>query len=200
MIATLGALGVLIGLSLLLLTVPIAVEFRLRRVEAFEARVTVRWLFGLVRLRRVWPAPAGAPPPSRPAPARVAGRGPPRQRPGRALRLFGDAAFRRRVVRLARDLIAAAQPRDLFLHARLGLGDPADTGRLWALVGPLNAVAQGLARFDLRIEPEFGDPVFEFDAHGAALLVPLRFLALGAAFAFSPATLRAWRAAEAPDG
>ncbi|MBA4176257.1 MAG: hypothetical protein C0505_06820 [Leptothrix sp. (in: Bacteria)] len=199
MMAALAVLGAVLGLLLLLLAVPVGVEFRLRRVGAFDARVTIRWLFGLVRLRAGWPMPAAGA--RRPAPARRAkpGHGP-RGSPGRALRLFGDAAFRRRVVRLVRDLVAAARLRDLSLHARLGLGDPADTGRLWALIGPLNAAAQGLARCELRVEPDFGDPVFEFDARGAALLVPLRLLALGVAFVLSPATLRAWRAVGAADG
>ena len=86
------------------------------------------------------------------------------------------------------------------MRARLGLGDPAETGRLWALLGPLNAAARNLARIDLQIEPEFLDPVFEFDARGACRLVPLRFLALAAAFLLSPATLRAWRTAGTGDG
>jgi hypothetical protein len=75
---------------------------------------------------------------------------------------------------------------------RLGLGDPADTGRLWAVVGPLCAVAQ-LRNAELRIEPEFVDPVLEFHADGRVRLVPLRFLGLAVAFALSPPTIRAWR-------
>ena len=86
------------------------------------------------------------------------------------------------------------------MHARLGLGDPADTGRLWALVGPLNAAVQGLARADWRIEPEFVDPVFEVDARGGCRLVPLRFLALGVGFVLSPVTIRAWHGARSVDG
>jgi hypothetical protein len=75
---------------------------------------------------------------------------------------------------------------------RLGLGDPADTGRLWAVVGPLSAAAQ-LRNAELRIEPEFADPVLELRADGRVLLVPLRFLIVAIAFALSPPTIRAWR-------
>jgi hypothetical protein len=90
-------------------------------------------------------------------------------------------------------LLAAIRLRDLGLHLRLGLGDPADTGRLWAVVGPLSAASRCLRSADVRIEPAFDEPVLDFDAHGDAELVPLRLLALGLAFALSPASIRAWR-------
>ncbi len=76
---------------------------------------------------------------------------------------------------------------------RLGLGDPADTGRLWAFLGPLNAAAQNLRNAEVRIEPEFVDPTFEFEINGRVRLVPLQFLALATAFALSPPSIRAWR-------
>jgi len=58
-----------------------------------------------------------------------------------ALTALRDAALRRRVWRLIRDLRQAIRLQRGHLHARLGLGDPADTGRLWALLGPLQTVA-----------------------------------------------------------
>ena len=76
---------------------------------------------------------------------------------------------------------------------RLGLGDPADTGRLWALVGPLNAAANNLRNAQVQIEPEFMDPLFEFRFDGRLLVVPLQLVALAIGFALSPASLRAWR-------
>ena len=76
---------------------------------------------------------------------------------------------------------------------RLGLGDPADTGRLWAVVGPLSAAAQGLRGAEVRIEPEFMDSVLEFRAQGRLLVAPLQVMALAVSFALSPPTIRAWR-------
>ena len=73
---------------------------------------------------------------------------------------------------------------------RIGLGDPADTGLLWAFLGPLSALP--LRNAELRLEPEFVDPVLELEADGRLLLVPLRFLILAVAFALSPPTIRAW--------
>lgn len=204
MVGALAGVAALLGLVLGLLAVPVAVAFRCQRTGTLRGQVRVRWLFGLVRLRIGWPtAHAGRAASDTRGSARArearTGRG---KRRGhvRVLRLLRDAALRRRVVRLARDVFAALHLRQLSLRARLGLGDPADTGRLWALLGPVHAAAQGRAGIELQIEPAFQDAVFEFDARGRCLLVPLQFLALAAAFVFSPATIRAWQTARSADG
>jgi hypothetical protein len=182
------AAAILLALALLL-AVPVAVAFRFQRVEAFEGRITVRWLFGVVRFDIQIPGNA------KPAPARPK----PRAKPGkrgagrRMLAVLRQTAFRRRMLRLLRDLVAAAHLRRLDLRMRLGLGDPADTGRLWAFVGPLNAAAGNLRGVEVQIEPEFVDPLFELHCAGRLFVVPLQLLALAIAFALSPASLRAWR-------
>jgi hypothetical protein len=184
----------LLGLVLLVLAVPVDVEFRLEGIEPFTGEVGVRWLFGLVRFRIPGPR-VGKPTPrpeAKPKAARVRARPKARGRHRNVLAALRQAAFRRRVYRLVRDLVRAVHLHRLRLLMRLGLGDPADTGRLWAVVGPLNAVAQ-LRNAELRIEPEFMDPVLEFQADGRLLLVPLRLLILAIAFALSPPTIRAWR-------
>jgi hypothetical protein len=184
----------LLGLLLLLLAVPVDVEFRLEGIEPFTGHVGVRWLFGLVRFRIPVPR-VGEPRPgagSRRKGAVVRARPEASGRRRNVLAALRQGAFRRRVHRLAGDLLRAVHLRRLRLLMRLGLGDPADTGRLWALVGPLNAVAQ-LRGAELRIEPDFLEPVLEFRADGRVLLFPLRFLILAVAFALSPATIRAWR-------
>lgn len=107
--------------------------------------------------------------------------------------MLGQPAFRRRVLRLIGDLVRATRPRELRVRARLGLGDPADTGRLWAVVGPLSAAARSLRDADVSIEPEFIEPALELDVRGRVRLVPLRLLGLAIAFALSPPSIRAWR-------
>jgi Protein of unknown function (DUF2953) len=187
------AVAGLLGLVVLLLAVPIDVAFGFERVESFTGRITVLWLFGLVRFRI--PIPGAAKPPRPEAEPQIPPeRAKPRARGRRAnvLAVLRQAAFRRRVYRFAKDLVRAAHARELYLRIRLGLGDPADTGRLWAFVGPLNALAQNLRNAEVRVEPEFVDPVFKFETHGRFLLVPLQFAALAIAFALSPPSLRAW--------
>lgn len=190
------AIAVLLALLLLLLAVPVDVAFRFERIEEFKGHVAIRWLFGLIRFHIDVPnAVKSARPHPKPEPVAAAVRKKPAARNGRlnVLAALGQAAFRRRIYRFARDLLRAAHARQLFLHLRLGLGDPADTGRLWGFVGPLAALAQSLRNANVHIEPEFMDPVLELRTHGRFMLIPLQFLALATAFALSPASIRAWR-------
>jgi hypothetical protein len=180
----------LVGL-LAILAVPVDVAFRLEGTEAIASGITVRWLFGLLRVgvpiprtRRSEPARAKA---GRARASRKAG-----ARPRRILAVLRQAAFRRRAERFMKDLVRALHVRRLRLWVRLGLGDPADTGCLWAFLGPLQALGQSLRNADVRFEPDFTDEVLEFDARGRMMLIPLEVLALAVAFALSPSAIRAF--------
>ena len=107
--------------------------------------------------------------------------------------MLRQAPFRRRAFRFARDLVRAVGLRRLHLRVRLGLDDPADTGRLWALVGSLNALVPYPRHAAVRLEPEFAGPALDFQADGRLVVIPLRFLLLAIAFALSPSSIRAWR-------
>lgn len=201
MSAVLAFVAGALALIVLLLAVPIDVAFRVKGIEAFEGQLSIRWLFGLVRYRLRVPDQHRKKSPQGPT---SGGRAARRKRKaagdrGHVLAVLRQAAFRRRVLRFVADLLRAAHLRELALRLRLGLGDPADTGRLWALVGPLGAAAQSLRGADVSIEPEFIDPVLEFDARGRSLLVPLQILALAVAFVLSPPALRAWRTLRSGD-
>jgi hypothetical protein len=184
-------IAVLLGLVVLLLAVPVDAAFRLEGIEAFKGEITIRWLFGLLRFRI---PVTGVSPPRPPRPKASKARVKSEER-GRAnvVAVLRQAAFRQRVYSLVKDLVRAAHLHQLSVRIRLGLGDPADTGRLWAFLGPLNAAAQNLRNAEVRIEPEFVDPTFEFEINGRVRLVPLQFLALATAFALSPPSIRAWR-------
>lgn len=190
---------VLPALVILLLAVPVDLAFRLERIEAITGQLTIRWLFGLARWRiPIAPGAHGkGEPGDRPAaPASTLAVPPRRAGGGRALALLRDPRFRRRALRFAGDLLAAARWRRLAVHVRLGLDDPADTGRLWAWVGPL-ALLLRWRHADVRIEPEFEQATMQVKAHGRVLLIPLRLLWLALGFALSPAAIQAWRRAGA---
>lgn len=184
----------LLGLVLLLLAVPVNLDFRVEGTASWSGQVGIRWMFGLVRLRAPFPR-RGAPGRSPEEESRAA-----RERDGSGSRGRGrhvlaalrQAAFRRRVHRLVGDLVRAIHLHRVRLRVRLGLGDPADTGFLWAVVGPLDAVARWRGA-DIRIEPDFLEPVLEFHAEGGVEIVPLRLILLALGFALSPPTIRAWR-------
>ncbi len=191
--AALVVFAVLTGLVLLLIA-PVDVAFRLEGVEAFSGQISIGWLFGLARFRIQVPSARKLPRPETALEAAKArGKSEKRTRRANVLAVLRQAAFRRRVYRLVKDLLGGVRLRQLRLRMRLGLGDPADTGRLWAFVGPINAVAGSLRNAEVHIEPEFVDPVFEFQADGRLLLIPLQLLVLAIGFALSPASIRAWR-------
>ena len=151
------------------------------------------WLFGVVRFRLGIPGATKAEPQRKQKPAKKTVK----RRPGSNARdvfaLLKQSAFWRRAIRFIKDLLRATHARDLYLRLRIGLGDPADTGRLWALLGPVAGIAANLQSAEVRIEPEFMDPVLEVESHGEVRLIPLQFIALATAFVVSPTTLRAWR-------
>ena len=185
----------LLALLLLLLAVPVDMEFQIEGIQGWRGQISVRWLFGVIRFRIPVPEVAGQQPVAK-ARQRAT-----KQRPEHKKRrtrpdfvaVLRRPEFRQRTYRFAKDLIHAVHLRRLRLLMRLGLGDPAETGRLWALVGPLSALARNLRSADVRIEPEFMDSVLEVQADGQLRLIPLQFLALATAFALSPPSMRAWR-------
>jgi hypothetical protein len=187
------AIGVLLVLIIALLAVPLTIVFSIHRIEETQGRVHFRWLFGLVRFQLRFPQPTRAE--SRPKPrtkttARSSGRSWKKGKPGGILALLKQPAFRRRAYRFLRDLLTASRAQDLFLRLRIGTGDPADTGRLWAIMGPIAAMAQTLQSAEVHIEPEFTDPLFEVESRGHLRLVPIQFIALATAFMLSPTVLR----------
>lgn len=183
--------ALLAGLVLLLLTIPVHIAFRLQGVRDLSGQVVIRWFFGALRLRIDLPRAARSPPRRAAAVARV-DPAEPRSRTT-ALRMLYQADFRRRLVRLIKDLVRAAHLRAVAVRLRLGLGDPADTGRLWAFVWPLSAAVRGFQGATLRLEPDFTEAVFDFDARGQLRLVPIQCLMLVTAFVLSPPAIRAWR-------
>ncbi len=185
--------AVLFGLLILLLAVPLDVRFHLQRVEKVDGHVAIGWLFGLVRFRIPVPGRREARAKTERKPKKKSGKRKKRSGASNVLAVLRQPAFRRRVFRFLRDLLRAARARDFSLRMRLGLGDPADTGRLWALLGPVNALARNLRNADIFIEPEFVDPAFQFESRGQLRLFPLQFLAIALGFVLSRPTIRAWR-------
>ena len=183
-------LGLLLALFIALLAVPLTVVFSIHRIEETQGLARFRWLFGLVRFQLRIPQAAKARP--RTAPREKARSPTKKGSAGGLLSLIRQPAFRRHVYKFIRDILRATHARNLFLRLRVGLGDPADTGRLWAIVGPIAGMAQNLRSAAVRIEPEFMDPVFEVESHGQFRLVPIQFIATTAAFILSPSILRAW--------
>jgi hypothetical protein len=173
---------VVVGAVLLLLALP--VHFTLIGQGSAGHRLRVRALLGLVD-RELTAASAPAQDKPEPSPSRPPGGGTRRFRA-----LLQSRGFLRRLRRYLGRLYRALHVGKLHGTAHVGLDDPADTGELWALVGPASLV---LTRRHpgFVLTPSFDQARLDLDGTWRVTLVPLELLAVTLAFAFSPATLRA---------
>jgi len=173
-------------LLLVLLAIPVTLTFRLAWHQALQGQVQLGWAFGLIRVRIPLSKPeSGSTQGEKPLQKRARSRKPARKG-GNPFRLMRQKPFRRRVIRFVGELWRAVHKQDVRLWLRVGLGDPADTGQLWAIMGPLAGVLASTREASITIEPDFMDPLFEFEGSGRIRFVPLQLLWLTLAMLLSP--------------
>jgi hypothetical protein len=167
------------------LAIPVDLAFTMQREEKFQGHASIGWLFGLVRIP-LKPQRGKA----QPAPHQKQKRAPAESKlhVGAMLRSKG---FLARLIRLLRRLYRCLHIRHLRLHVLLGLDDPADTGQLWGVVGPLALAVPVPAGADLAILPEFTEAAFRIDGEGTVRIVPIEIIGTLLAFILSPVTVRA---------
>ena len=176
-------IGIVIFLLLIvvLLAMPVTLTYQLSWKQTLSASLRLTWAFGLVRAN-VSPD-LEQPESDKPEAAREKAGGW-RKSKGRttdfmvAIRL---PAFRRRILRFVSDVWGAIHKKNVRLLVRLGLGDPADTGQLWAVLGPLSGMFARARDIRIAIEPDFLDSTLEVDSSGTVRMIPLQlaFIALG---------------------
>jgi hypothetical protein len=173
-------------LIIALLAVPVTLTFQMSWQQQLEGDMTLHWLFGLVRIR----LPSFKPkPPAPEGEERTKKQDHPDRSPRNKQNVFAvvrQKSFRRRIVRFIRDCWRAIRKRDVSLHIRMGLGDPADTGQLWAVVGPVAGILSNAKEASIEIVPEFLDETFELDSSGNIRLIPLQLIYLTVGLLLSP--------------
>ena len=178
-----------------LLAIPVELEFSVEWPDGAQNEIVLVWALGLVRARI--PAKASEKPPKaddEPPPDRKkAGKG----KPTNVLAAIRQRPFRQRIYRFGGDLWRSVKKENVHVRARLGLGDPADTGRLWAVVGPVSGMLAGLRGASVAIEPDFADPTLEFSGSGKLRFVPLQIVSISVGLLVSPAVWRGLRATRA---
>lgn len=187
-----GALLLLVFL-VAVLAIPLRLSYKLSWPEPFESDVRLQWAFGLLSLRV--PAPKSP---------RTATKDeehlekPDRLRPsklksGNLLSVIRRKAFRQRLTVFGGDMWRAVHKRDVKLHLVIGLGDPADTGQLWALVGPMAGILATIQDTSIVIEPEFVDATIALDGSGTLRIIPLEIIYLIIGLLLSPPIWRGIR-------
>jgi hypothetical protein len=190
------AAAVLLSL-IALLAIPVTLQFRVLWHQAVEHDLRLRWAFGLVRFRITTASKTIAERfPSEPEATHRR----PDERKGRAKRdgrnlfeILRQRGLRRRLLRFGRDVWRGVHKQDMSLRIRIGLGDPAATGQLWAIAGPIAGMLAAIREASIAVEPEFFETTFELDASGRVRLVPLRMIGVTAALLLSPTVWRSLR-------
>ena len=92
---------------------------------------------------------------------------------------------------LLRNILRRLKIRELRVDCRVGFDNPADTGLLFALIGPASLFMSSSIPCQIRAQPSFDDgTVFEGSFHGAVRLWPIQLLAPLIRFIFSLAIMR----------
>lgn len=94
-----------------------------------------------------------------------------------------------------RRLLASSHPRVLGLSIEVGLGDPADTGQAWAVLGPLAAWLSFRFGGETTLRPNFLERRFSVEGTARFTLVPLQTLLILLCYLASPRTVRGFMAA-----
>lgn len=181
-------IGTVIFLSLvvILLAMPVTLTYQFSWKETPTADLRLIWAFGLVRADL---SPDRAKPkPDKPEAAhqKAARRGKPARKKTDFMAAIRQPAFRRRILRFVSDVWHAIHKKNVRLLLRLGLGDPADTGQLWAVLGPLSGMLARLRDIRIAIEPDFLDSRLEVDSSGTIRIIPLRLAIIVLGLLFSP--------------
>ena len=186
-------IGTVIFLSLVvvLLAVPVTLTYQLSWRQTISADLRLIWAFGLVRAD-ISPdqekSKSDKPEDAHPKPGRRGGA--PGKKNTDFLAAIRQPSFRRRILRFISDVWRAIQKKNVQLLVRMGLGDPADTGQLWGVFGPLSGMLARVRDIRITIVPDFLDSTFEVDSSGTIRVIPLQFVILALGLLLSPSIWR----------
>ncbi len=179
--------GVAIFLLVLiaLLAIPVSLTYRLSWRRALRGDIKLQWLFGLVHIQLpMFQTESAAS--QRKSLTDVNRDKKSSGKKSSPIAAFRQKSFRQRIFRFVLDLWHAIHKHDIRMRVRIGLGDPAETGRLWAVVGPVSGMLASLQDTSIEIEPEFIDSVFELDSSGNIRIIPLHMVYLTIGLCLSP--------------
>ncbi len=183
-------IAVLVSLAVLLffvLCVPLDMVLHADVHGKPKVRLRFSWLFGLVSKEITGKK-------EKPAEKKRAAKGKKKRRWGDTrviLRILRTKGVLRRLKELLKDVFSCCKFRDLVADFKIGLGDPADTGLLFALLGPATVFFGSSHLHKIRVEPSFGDDaVLQGYSQGTVRLRPIRLVPPFLKFAFSLTTIR----------
>ena len=186
--------GLVVFLLLLigLLAIPLTLTYRVSWPQASNNDTRLLWAFGLVNVRIPSQSRIAAEK-SEKAGRHADGGEPSSKKKPNVLAAIKRKAFRGRIKKFAGDMWRVIQKENVIIRLRVGLGDPADTGQLWAVFGPLAGGLANVRDAAIRIEPEFFDTTLELDSRGTIRVIPLQMILLTLGLLLSPPVWRGIR-------
>ena len=183
-LATLGSLALLI---VLVLCIPLDLTLHIDIHGRLKVRTRLVWLFGLVskEIRRGEKKPRDK---SREAREKRK----PRKKKRNVKTVFQilrTKGLLKQFKRLLKDILTRFKIRDLRVNLRIGLDNPADTGLLFAIIGPITSLLKSPQH--IRLQPAFDEAVLEGDLSGAVRLQPIQLVVPLLRFTLSIPTMRA---------
>ena len=185
-IATLASLAVLI---ILVFCVPLDMTFHMEAYGRPKFRMRLLWLFGLLSKE----LGKGK---RKPEEKKRVAEGKPKRRKSRIrattiLQILRTKGLLRRLGGLLRNTISRLSIKEFRANFRVGLDDPADTGLLFAVIGPATSFLNSSWHHQIRVEPSFEDEaVFEGYLYGTVRLRPIQLVPPFIRFVFSLSTIR----------
>ncbi len=163
----------LVALFLVLLCIPVQLALEANLTEERRFNVSLVWFFGLLRLslKRRKPRPARAQKPKEKAKMS------PRDRWRRlqmVLSIIRIKGLARQTIRLFARLLKTIKFLDAAIDLKLGLGDPADTGMLFAFIGPFTPLIRSYAPFPVSLQPLMDDSWISGYSRGRISVQPVR--------------------------
>jgi len=169
-----------------LLAIPIDLVYRVSWRGKLQGELQLSWLFHLLRVRIPLERTPSTQPPKQTRNLQKHRRKSHSKYRTNPLAAWRHRSFRRRIIRFLQDLWQAIHKRDMYLQLQIGLDDPADTGQLWAVMGPLSAVLTQIQTVQIDIVPDFSDSHLEITSYGDIRIIPLQLLTLSLAMLLSP--------------
>ena len=182
--------AIFLSLIVIVLAVPVTLTYQLSWKQTLSAQCKLNWAFGLVRAD-VSPDP-GKPETakSETAPEKASWWRRSERKKANFFAAIREPGFRQRMLRFVSDVWRAIHKKNVRLLVRLGLGDPADTGQLWAVIGPLAGMLACVRDATVVIEPDFLASTLDVDSSGTIRVIPLQLTIIALGLIVSPAVWR----------
>lgn len=194
MTAFFGALVALLLLLVVLLAIPAKLYFSLSWPLMANNALRLHWLFGLVNLHLPIKHAGHSAGKKQNSNHQVKKRTPAKRKSSpRRDSLAQNRTLLYPMLRFAIRCWQSIEKYEVHLKLRVGLGDPADTGRLFGIVAPLVAVFSQPNEVNVEMVPEFDESVVEVESDGGIGFVPLQLIGLFAYVLIIPAVWRAIR-------